>query len=105
LYDSGNCLSDPASGNKVILVSDFIVSQLFPPDLLHISDPIEFISTAALSSNCSEKFRLLSFSSLGGNGLIVGFRPEKVLIDGVEVKDRIIGISPSAHGAGFEGIV
>jgi stage II sporulation protein GA (sporulation sigma-E factor processing peptidase) len=105
LYDSGNCLTDSASGNKVILVSDFITSRLFPPDLLHISDPIEFISAAALSQNCPEKFRLLSFSSLGGSGLIVGFRPEKVLIDGAEVKDRIIGISPSAHGAGFEGIV
>jgi stage II sporulation protein GA (sporulation sigma-E factor processing peptidase) len=105
LYDSGNCLTDPVSGNKVILVSDFIASQLFPPDLLHISDPIDFVSAAALSSNCPEKFRLLSFSSLGGNGLIAGFRPEEVLIDGAEVKDRIIGISPSAHGAGFEGIV
>ena len=45
------------------------------------------------------------FCALGGSGMLPVFRPDRLLIEGREDRERLIAISPQAAGAGFEGIV
>ena len=107
IIDSGNCLSDPLSGSPVLIACPHALAPLFGPEgvLLDTKDPVELVSCLNGLSRLKNRFRLIPYSALGGGGLLPVFRPDRLLIDGREEKDRLIAISPQAAGAGFEGII
>ena len=49
--------------------------------------------------------RLLSYSSVGGGGLLPLFRPDCVRVDGKPRKGLLAAVSADAEGDGFEGIL
>lgn len=70
--DSGCTLKEPFSGNDVIIVEKSILENFSPND---------------------KKIRLIPFESLGGTGVIKGFKPDIVKIDNKKIDDDIyIGI-------------
>lgn len=101
LEDSGNCLSDPITGDPVMLVTPAALCPLFPGQaaLLEL-DAIEFVSRG--DAPC--RFRLLHCTGIGGPTLLAAFRPDMVTVDG-ERRTMLAAISDAAKGDGFEGIV
>lgn len=107
IADSGNCLADPMTGAEVAIACPHALAPLFGPaePLLNIRDPVELLSAASAYPELKGRLRLISFSALGGGGMLPVFRPDRLLIEGQEDPDRLIAISPEAAGPGFEGIV
>lgn len=70
--DTGCNLVEPFSGNYVIIAEQNIFDDYVPDET---------------------KTRIIPFESLGGNGIVKGFPPDKVKIDGKEIcKSIYIGI-------------
>lgn len=68
--DTGCNLKEPFSGNYVIIVEKSLLSNFTP-----------------------NKTRVIPFNSLGGDGLIEGFKPDNIKINGIEQANEIyIGI-------------
>ena len=107
LSDSGNCLRDPLSGHDVLLASPAALDALFPGrgELLSLSDPVAFCEAASGCPELRGRFRLVSYSALGGGGLLPAFRPDSVLIDGAPRAALMVAVSAAASGDGFQGVV
>lgn len=69
--DSGCNVKEPFSGDYVIIAEEDLMDGCIP----------DIKST-----------RVIPFNSLGGDGIIIGFKPDKIIINGVEIKDVYIGI-------------
>jgi stage II sporulation protein GA (sporulation sigma-E factor processing peptidase) len=99
LEDSGNCLTDPITCDRVLLASPAALRPLFPGQeaLLELG-AVELVQNAA---PC--RFRLLRCGSIGGPALLAAFRPDAVTVDG-EKRPLLVAVSENARGDGFEGI-
>jgi len=85
LSDSGNLLTDPISNAPVVIAEEKHLHALFPEGIPDIT------------KNClpDVKLRLIPFSSLGNpDGLMTGFVPDEVSIDGKATENVIVAISP-----------
>ncbi len=101
LEDSGNCLTDPITGDRVMLCTPVALRPLFPGQEAYLElDAVELVSCGALPC----RFRLLECASVGGPALLAAFRPDTVTVDG-EKRTLLAAISENAKGDGFEGIV
>ena len=101
LEDSGNCLTDPITGSRVLLACPAALRPLFPgQEALLDQGAVELVSCEALPC----RFRLLQCASVGGPALLAAFRPDTVTVDG-EKRSLLVAISDAAKGDGFEGIV
>lgn len=70
--DTGCNLREPFSGNLVIVVEKKLLDGFSPSD---------------------SKKRIIPFSSLGGSGIIEGFLPKEIKIDGIKYTDNVyVGI-------------
>lgn len=102
LIDTANSLYDPISKYPVIIVEFDAVKNMLPDDLKEVfinskEDDLLLISNIISNSVWASRFRLIPFTSLGKeNGMLIGFKPDEVLIYEVEnikhLKDIIIGI-------------
>jgi len=102
LIDTGNSLHDPISDFPVIVVEFNAVKPLLPEDIQVIfseskENDLSLISKIVYNSVWASRFRLIPFSSLGKeNGMLVGFRPDKVRImednGNKDLKDIIVAI-------------
>ena len=101
LEDSGNCLTDPITGDRVLICSPMALRPLFPGQEPLLNLPaVELVSCGELPC----RFRLLECASIGGPALLAAFRPDRVTVDG-EGKTLLAAVSEQAKGDGFEGIV
>lgn len=107
LRDTGNTLCDPLTGSAVILVCPHALKNIFMEDtaLFERLGPVELIEISGRLPRLAGRLRLISYSSLGGKGLLPLFRPDSVLVDGREQKDLLAAVSPSAAGDGFEALI
>ncbi|MGN1299085.1 MAG: sigma-E processing peptidase SpoIIGA [Candidatus Scatovivens sp.] len=98
LIDSGNLLKDPITNMDVIIVEKNSLKELLEKEAFEYIE--NMLNGNLLEENFENiqkyKFKLIPFSSLGNeNGMLVGFRPEYIIIYGEEEntrKDVIIGI-------------
>ena len=95
LCDTGNTLFDPVSGLHVLIAESAALAPLFP---------------CTLSGDAAGDFRLLSeyarcrllpYRSVGGSGLLLCFRPDRLTLNG-EVKEMLVGLSPTPMGESGE---
>lgn len=106
LCDSGNLLCEPMSGKPVIVTTHEMLLSLLPismrtlfrsrdPSLLTVIDP-----------QFSRRVRLIPASGVGYTGLLWGFLPDKVTVNGIE-KDAYIAIGDSecTDFSGQDGIL
>ena len=93
IIDTGNSLFDPITGAPVIVCEHRALKALVPEE----DEWMERMGTMGL------RVRLIPFSSIGKeDGIMPGFLPDKVKIDGMEVKRCIIGITRSTLSEGEE---
>ncbi len=102
LIDTGNNLYDPFSKAPVIIVEYGVLKNLLSQELQEIFEKEQEINLYVLSekligSQWSTRFRIIPFSSIGKpNGILVGFKPDKVIIktneEELEITESIIGI-------------
>lgn len=100
LVDTGNALTDPATGAAVMLACPHALAPLFPGVDLG-ADPV----TLAALPKLAGRFRLIPYSSVGGHGLLPIFRPEALAVGGDARRDLLVAVSPAAQGDGFEAII
>jgi stage II sporulation protein GA (sporulation sigma-E factor processing peptidase) len=119
LVDTGNRLRDPLSDAPVVIVEYLAVTRLLPAGFGQVWDGSEpddpdlsRLASALGGTPWSARMRLVPFSSLGrANGLLVGFRPDAVIVGarGGDVRrtDVVVCVSPrplSAEG-GYRALV
>lgn len=101
LIDTGNTLKDPLSNRSVFVVELSRLYSLLPEGLVDYYNSKEKKNIEDVIINLNDKFPILlvPFKSIGNdNGLILGFRPDKVIIKlpeedcDLELSKIIIGI-------------
>lgn len=98
LHDSGNSLFDPISGAAAVIISPSVASELFGAcDWQNAAD-------AALKHS---GMRLIPYSAVGTeSGLMAGFRPDVLELDGVIRDDLIVAVSPvEINGDGYCAVI
>lgn len=94
LCDSGNLLSDPASGRPVVLVAKRALLPLLPEPLLPLFSGEDVTKMAELPGEYLRAVRLIPSESVGGRRLLPGLLPAKILVDGIE-RNAVIACAPS----------
>jgi stage II sporulation protein GA (sporulation sigma-E factor processing peptidase) len=97
LVDTGHSLKEPLSQSPVIIAEFRQVEQLLPECLkILFHEKLESDLTVLLSireESFYNRIRMIPFTSLGrNNGMLIGFRPDFVRVEGGEKTDVIIGI-------------
>ena len=93
LHDTGNELYDPITNLPVIICSPTALSPLFPDLDLTTQDVQQLYLSLSVLPNCPNTFKLIPYQTIAGSGLLVGFRPDLVTVDGT-AQNAVIGISP-----------
>lgn len=90
LEDTGNELTDPISGDGVLVAGAEALSPLFDdPAFLYDPDPL-----SALEAVGGTRFRLLPCASATtGNALLLCFRPDEILVGGRGRSDLLVAVS------------
>ena len=104
LEDSGNCLTDPVTGEAVMLACPGALEPLFPGRAWLTLPAVELLERAAADPEARGRFRLLRAGSVAGPALLAAFRPDEAAVDGVP-RRLLVAVSEAAQGDGFEGIV
>jgi stage II sporulation protein GA (sporulation sigma-E factor processing peptidase) len=120
LLDTGNELRDPLTRQPVLVVEYSAVSGLLPPEVQegYAQGRPEVVAAAVCAGAPGEvwgdRVRLLPFRSLGASrGLLLGFRPDAVLvIEGPrQVRRRLDGLlvavspRPLGGGQGYQALL
>jgi stage II sporulation protein GA (sporulation sigma-E factor processing peptidase) len=117
LVDTGNSLRDPLSQAPVI-VAEFNSIKSFLPDSMKLifyenqESNLDSLLAGAQETGFSERLRMIPYESVGRkNGLLIGFRPDKVEIQcGKELKsleEVVIGIYnlPLSSDGVYQGLM
>lgn len=97
LVDTGHCLKEPISQSSVIIAEFELVKSFLPDKLKILFYEKQENDLSALLLNREGSFytriRMIPFTSLGKtNGMLIGFRPDKVQIGKDVPVDVVIGI-------------
>ena len=93
LEDTGNGLVDPVTGCGAFVAQADAVQALFSPDdapLLR-GPPAEAVLRIP-------GMRLIPYAGVGGSGLLLAFRPDRVTEDGQERSDLLAAVTPAPMG-------
>lgn len=95
LVDTGNELKDPVSGCKVLVVDHSVARALLGLSQKELAFPIE-----TFAAHFVPGLRLIPYHSVGQpSGFLLGFRPQKICIDGVPTQ-QILAFAPHSIGTG-----
>ena len=94
LADSGNALTDPISGDAVLVAEAEALAPLFDdPALLRLDAPE---ALARLAGEQGRGLRLLPCSCVAAKrALLLCFRPETIEVDGRPRRDLLVAVSPN----------
>lgn len=91
LQDTGNELYDPISNIPVLIIEKKLAAELIS-DLKEESDSEDIYSTFCRLNSIPSlmgKFRIIPYQSLSGKDILLGFTPDKILINGKK-KEMIV---------------
>lgn len=91
LVDTGHSLSDPFSGAEVVLISPKLAKALLPNGLE--------------GAKQGGRYRLIPCRTAGGQGILEGFRPDRVAADGLLRENAVVAISENICGDDYEAII
>ncbi len=102
--DTGNFLRDSISNSRVILVERETILQLFPSDVRCKVTDESMKNIPELFSELHKAgeipFRLVAYSSVGNEGMLIAFRPDWIEINGKEETNILLAISPTTLSGG-----
>ena len=111
LVDTGNTLSDPASGQPVMVAEGEALGGLFPPDggltrgdLLDPAGAVERLGTGRWRG----RFRLLPYRAVGvERGLLLVLRVDRAVLAGRDRGPQLVALSPTpvSDGGGYRALV
>ena len=106
LLDTGNCLTDPVTGARVLVAAPEALAPLLPEraELFALSDPVELAARLGALPETRGRARLLACATVGGPGLLAALRPDTARVDGKPRPGLLAAVSPAARGEGFEGV-
>lgn len=105
LLDTGNCLTDPVTGARVLVVSPGALAPLVPECAALLTlPPVEMAEACGREPALQGRVRLLSCATVGGEGMLAALRPDAAEIDGRPRPGLLAAVSSAASGEGFEGI-
>jgi len=95
--DTGNKLFDPLSNLPVVVVAYSSLKSLLPYDLEEFvaEGKIDFGKVLEIikDEKWHSRIGIIPFSGVGTKGLLLGIKPDRLIINGKEIKDVILGIS------------
>lgn len=107
LEDTGNELTDPLTGNAVLVAgAEALAPLLARPEPLTNPDPLSALEE--LNAGPGPRFRLLPCTgAAAGRALLLCFRPEQAAVDGQPRRDLTVAVSPNALCADgeYQGIL
>lgn len=102
LFDSGNRLTDPLTGAKVIVVSLESVKTLVPRHVFSNNGDISL----AEGTSIEHRVCAVPFSALSGKGVLPAFRPDKVEINGKEIYEKtVIAVKDGTINENYQALV
>jgi stage II sporulation protein GA (sporulation sigma-E factor processing peptidase) len=111
LIDSGHTLTDPISGNEVIILDGQLALDLLPPRAAELLDSALLRDPAGVmelmgSLHLGNRFRLIPFRAVGVDcGFLLAFRPDLVSVRGKKRRGCLLGISPTPLAEGIDALV
>ena len=111
LVDTGNPLTDPASGRPVVVAEGDRLGPLFPPDHrpgpADLTDPSSALTRLG-TGEWKAKFRLLPYRSVGvERGLLLCVRADSMELDGQGRGPALVALSPTpvSDGGGYQALI
>lgn len=113
LHDTGNSLSEPFSGDHVIVTDLSTAKPLLSPEIeAAITDdllrkPIQAVQQL-YEKDKRYKFRLIPYRAIGVNsGFLIALKPDKVYINHKLRRDMLIALSPNkiSSGEGYSALI
>ena len=111
LVDTGNTLSDPVSGQPVMVAEGDSVAGLFPserrPCPADLRDPSGFLSRLP-EGVWRGRFRLLPYRTVGvDRGLLLAVRADGLAVNGREQGPVLVALSPTplSDGGGYRALI
>ena len=93
LSDTGNLLTDPMTNSSVVIAEKSELELLFPGGVPDLSYP----------ADSGVRIRVIPYSSLGNEqGMMLGFVPDRITVDGKVARDVVVGISEKALSSANE---
>ena len=110
LVDTGNTLTDPATGRPVLVVEADSVGPLLPPSVRPV--PADLRDPAGALERMEDpwrrRFRLLPYRSVGvDQGLLLALRLDKVQVDGEDRGPMLAALSPTpvSDGGAYQALL
>lgn len=111
LVDTGNTLTDPATGRPVVVAEGERLSELFPrehrPGRADLSDPAAALTRLGTGA-WRARFRLLPYRSVGvDRGLLLAVRADALELDGQGRGPALVALSPTpvSDGGGYQALI
>ena len=108
MLDTGNLLRDPISKTPVIIVEKEKLYSIIPAELLDNIEKIIGGEELLFDNKYFSRLKILPFSSMGKqNGLMLGIKVDKIIIEKEEIEEReniIIGISMQKLGNSYSAL-
>ena len=111
LVDTGNTLTDPATGKPVIVAEGEKLKELFPQDHCPSAEDMRNPSTGLErlgTDGWQGRFRLLPFRAVGiERGLLLAVRLDRFVLEGEEKGALMVALSPTpvSDGGGYCALV
>ena len=95
LHDTGNALTDPVTGQPVLVVGADVAKQMLGLSLAQLSSPIETMAEGKIKG-----LRLIPYASVGNaNGMLLAIRVDKLESEKGEM-GTLVAFAPQILGAG-----
>jgi stage II sporulation protein GA (sporulation sigma-E factor processing peptidase) len=109
LVDTGHTLTDPMTGNGVLIADTQCLSPLLPADacalLKSVKDPLELIEQLPLVDG-TLRLRLIPYQTIGTtHGWLAAFKPDRVYINGTADNRLLVAFSTLSNDRPYKALV
>lgn len=111
LVDTGNTLTDPATGRAVMVAEGDSLTPLFPgdcrPDKADLLDPAGGMARLG-TGTWQSRFRLLPYRAVGvDRGLLLALRVDRAVLGGRDRGALLVALSPTpvSDGGGYRALI
>ncbi|MCL1820377.1 MAG: sigma-E processing peptidase SpoIIGA [Oscillospiraceae bacterium] len=109
LADTGHTLTDPMTGQSVLVADKDSVLPLLPRDvralLNTVTNPVELVEQVPLVDNAM-LFRLIPYQAIGiQTGWLAAFRPDSVTVGGIKHNKALVAFSTLSSDKAYRALV